>query len=94
MAALTDRLCEKGRFRRSLDFLMARVPSTFGFFDGFAAYLAHRDGRELSKISQRELFSHVAAFGKGLLAADEADALASCLQADFSDFEVRKPPKF
>ena len=94
VAALTDRLCEKGRFRRSLDFLMARVSSAFGFFDGFAAYLAHRDGRELSKISQRELFSHVAAFGKGLLAADEADALASCLQADFSDFEVRKPPKF
>ncbi len=94
VAALVDRLCEKGRFTRSLGFLLARRPSPFSLFDGFAAYLRGNDGRELQKISQRELFSHVAAYGKGLLAKEDVAAFVRCLEADFSDFEVRKPPKF
>lgn len=94
IADLLDRLCEKGRFAHTLHFLMPRLPSPFGFYEGFLDYLQAADGRELQKISQRDLFSHLAVFGKSLLDEGEHQAFGSYLRADFAAFEVRKPPKF
>ena len=94
LADTVERLCERGRFQGSLDFLLSHTPSPFAFFDGFGAYVEKSDGRELSKISQRELFSHVAAYGKRLLAHEDATEFVRLLEADFARFEVRRPPKF
>ena len=94
IADLLDRLCEKGRFSRSLGYLMPLISSPFSFFEGFLDYLLNEDGRDLQKISQRDLFSHVAAFAKRLLPADRHEALLECLRADFSACEVRRAPTF
>ncbi len=94
IAALLDRLCERGRFVHTLSFLLPRVPSPFGFYEGFLDYLEKADGKDLQRISQRDLFSHLAAYGKGFLDSDEINTFIAYLQADFSAAEVRKPPKF
>lgn len=94
LADVVERLCERGRFQSSLDLLLSRTPSPFAFFDGFGAYVAREDGRELQRIPQRELFSHVAAYGKQLLAPEDGAAFVRLLEADFARFEVRRPPKF
>ena len=94
LADVVERLCERGRFQSSLDLLLSRTPSPFAFFDGFGAYVAREDGRELQKIPQRELFSYVAAYGKQLLAPEDGAAFVRLLEADFARFEVRRPPKF
>ncbi len=94
IAELLDRLCERGRFLHTLSFLLPRVPSPFGFYEGFLDYLKDVDGRDLQKISQRDLFTHLATYGKGFLDSEEAAVFVTHLQADFSAAEVRKPPKF
>ncbi len=91
---LLDRLCERGRFEHTLSFLLPRVPSPFGFYEGFLDYLQKTDGRALQKISQRDIFTHLAAFGKGILDSCDEQEFLSRLRADFAAAEVRKPPKF
>lgn len=94
IADLLDRMCERGRFKRSLDYLKPLVSSHFSFFEGFLDYLLNEDGRDLQRISQRDLFSHFAAFSKRLLPTDRHEAFVACLRADFCAFEVRRAPAF
>ena len=91
---LLERLCERGRFVHTLGYLLPRVPSPFGFYESFLDYLQNADGRDLQKISQRDIFTHLAAFGKDILDSHEVPTFVSCLNADFAAAEVRKPPKF
>ena len=88
-----ERLTAKGRFVHTLHFLMAQLPSPFGVFEGFASYLQKVGAGEIQKISQRDLFVHLSAWGKQRLPACHHEALVRSLEADFSSFEVRKPPK-
>lgn len=90
---LLERLRDSGRFVGSLDFLLPRLPSPFAFYCGFAGYLKEKDGRELQKITQRELFSRLAAYGKTLLDPKEHGVWLTALRTDFAAHEVRRPPR-
>ena len=91
---ILDRLHEKGRFAHTLHFILSHVTSPFSFYEGFLDYCNKVDGRALQKISQRDLFSLVCAFGKTLIAPDLHAEFLRYLEADFSAAEVRRPPKF
>ena len=94
MADLLDRLCEKGRFARSLPFLLKKLSSPFDFYRGFALYLACETGKKLQKISQRDLFSLLAAYGAGLVAPEDGASFKALLREDFETAEVRRAPQF
>lgn len=91
---ILDRLHEKGRFAHTLHFILSHITSPFAFYEGFLDYCNKVDGRALQKISQRDLFSLVHAYGKTLLAPRLHEEFSRYLEADFSAAEVRKPPKF
>lgn len=94
LAELLERLRDRGRFERALDFLLKRLPSPFDFYCGFSACLREKTGREVQKISQRDLFTHLAAFGEGLLSPEDGATFKALLRQDFAAAEVRRPPAF
>lgn len=94
IAELLDRLRERGRFARSLDFLLKRLPSPFDFYHGFAGYLRAVTGKEVQRISQRDLFTHLAKYGEELICPADGVTFKELLRQDFATFEVRKPPTF
>lgn len=94
IADLLDRLCEKGRFAHTLQYLLTRATSPFSFYESFLDYLQKSDERELQKIAQRDLFLHLSHFGKLLLDPALHAEFVTYLEADFKTAEVRKPPKF
>ena len=90
---LMERMRDSGRFVHSLYFLLARLPSPFAFYYDFDEYLKNTTGKELQKISGRDLFWHLSQFAKSVLPESEHEALSAHLRADFSTAEVRRPPK-
>lgn len=90
---LMERMRDSGRFVHSLYFLLARLPSPFAFYCDFDEYLKNTAGREIQKISGRDLFWHLSQFAKDILPEREHDALSAHLRADFAAAEVRRPPK-
>lgn len=90
---LTERLRDSGRFTRTLDFLMAHVPSPFAFYRDLYAHLQTACARPVQRISQRDLFWQVSQFAKGVLPPALHGALSEQLRADFAEAEVRRAPK-
>lgn len=90
---LLERLHDSGKFQNSLDYLLPRQPSPFAFYCGFAEFLKGKDGRELQKIPQRELFAHLAAYGRTFLDPGEYRGWLAALRNDFAAHEVRRPPQ-
>ncbi|MBE6630290.1 MAG: DUF4080 domain-containing protein [Ruminococcaceae bacterium] len=90
---LMERLRDSGRFVHTLYFVLARLPSPFAFYAELDAYLESALGKEIQKISQRDLFWHLSQFAKSRLPADCHEALSAHLRADYATAEVRRPPK-
>ena len=90
---LCERLRDSGRFAHTLWLLLPKFYTPFAFFDDFSRFLAQETGKELQKISQRDLFSHLSAFAKQALPGDVHPQLSEALRADFASAEVRKPPR-
>lgn len=91
--ALVDRLRGSGRFANALPFILPRVPSAFAFYRDLDAYLQRVVGKEIQKISQRDLFWHLSHFCHTILPQEDHAALSEVLRADFAAAEVRRPPK-
>ncbi|MBE6555789.1 MAG: DUF4080 domain-containing protein [Ruminococcaceae bacterium] len=94
IAALLDRMTERGRFAHSLHALLPRICSPFDLFDGFAAHLASKDRRELQQIGSRELFFHLADYGMTLLEGADRAAFLEAVKTDFAACEVRRVSDF
>ena len=94
MAELLDRLRERGRFARSLDFLLPKLPSPFDFYMDLLTYLQETTGKAVWEISQRDLFTHLAAFGEKLIYPADGATFKALLREDFASFEVRRAPHF
>lgn len=90
---LMERLRDSDRFCHSLDLIFAHLPSPFAFYKELDAYLEGALGREVQKISQRDLFWHLSQFTKGVLPRELHAALSERLRADYSAAEVRRAPK-
>lgn len=90
---LMERLRDSTRFARTLALITSHVPSPFAFYLELAAYLTETSGKVLQKISQRDLFSYVAAFARRVLPVTLHGALSDAMRADFSAAECRRPPK-
>ncbi len=90
---LMERLRDSGKFAHSLPFILSFFPSPFGFYAALDNYLAAHTGKELQKISQRDLFWHLSGFAKQKLPESAREALSAYLRTDFSAAEVRRPPK-
>ena len=90
---LCERMRDSGRFPRTLAFLLPCHFTPFAFYEGLAAHLAAATGRDLQKISQRELFRELAVFAKAKLPNEAHAAFSEAIRADFAATEVRKPPK-
>lgn len=88
---LLERLRDSGKFKNSLDCLLPRRLSPFAFYCGFAGFLKEKDGRELQKIPQRELFVHLATYGRIFLDPKESREWLAALRNDFAAHEVRRP---
>jgi hypothetical protein len=90
---LCERLRDSGRFAHTLWLLLPKFFTPFAFFDDFSTFLAENTGKELQKISQRDLFSNLSAFAKERLPKEAHTQLSEALRADFASAEVRKPPR-
>ncbi len=90
---LTERLRDSEKFACSLPFILSFLPSPFAFFAELDSYLAEKTGKELQKLSQRDLFWQLGQFAKQKLPAHVHGELSERLRADFSAAEVRRPPK-
>jgi radical SAM superfamily enzyme YgiQ (UPF0313 family) len=90
---LCERLRDSGRFAHTLWLLLPKFFTPFAFFNDFSAFLAKNTGKELQKISQRDLFSLLSVFAKQKLPKDAHPQLSEALRADFASAEVRKPPR-
>ncbi|MBR7181580.1 MAG: DUF4080 domain-containing protein [Clostridia bacterium] len=90
---LMERLRDSGRFPHTLHLLLPHYFSPFAFYEAFADYLTQHTGRALQKISQRDLFSRLADFGRATLPPDAAALLRERLRADYAMSETRKPPR-
>ena len=90
---LCERLRDSGRFGRTLQLLLPDFFTPFAFFEGFSDHLTRNTGRELQKISQRDLFVALSEFAKQKIPKQAHPALSEALRADFADAEVRKPPR-
>lgn len=90
---LMERLRDSGKFVHTLHFLHARIESPFALYRDLNAYLTQKTGKEIQKISQRDLFWHISAYAKERLPEDEHEALSAHLRADYAMAEVRRPPK-
>ena len=90
---LCERLRDSGRFVHTLWLLLPKFFTPFAFFDDFSTFLEENTGKELQKISQRDLFSLLSAFAKQRLPKDAHPQLSEALRADFASAEVRKPPR-
>jgi hypothetical protein len=93
MAELLDRLRERGRFERALNFLMPKLPSPFDFYMDFLTYLQETTGKAVWEISQRDLFSHLAVYGEKLLYPQDGATFRAFLREDYATAEVRRAPK-
>ena len=89
---LCERLRDSGRFPRTLSLLLPAFFTPFAFFEGFADHLAQQTGKELQKIAQRELFSHLSAYARQNTPIQWHRAIGDALRADFAACEVRRPP--
>ena len=89
---LCERLRDSGRFTRTLRLLLPEIFTPFAFFSAFSAYLTQKTGRELQKIAQRDLFTHLADFVGANTPVQTHWAVREALRADFAASEVRKPP--
>lgn len=90
---LVERLRDSGKFPHSLPFILSFLPSPFGFYAQLDDYLAAHVGKELQKISQRDLFWHLSGFAKQKLPESTHPELSERLRADFAAAEVRRAPK-
>ncbi|MBQ8716931.1 MAG: DUF4080 domain-containing protein [Clostridia bacterium] len=90
---LCERLRDSGRFSHTLWLLLPKFFTPFAFFDDFSTFLERNTGKELQKISQRDLFSSLSAFAKQRLPKEAHPQLSEALRADFASAEVRKPPR-
>ena len=90
---LCERLRDSGRFSRTLSLILPHYFSPFAFYKAFDEHLEKTVGKELQKISQRDLFLHLSQFLKKKLPPDAQEAISTALTADFSAAEVRRPPK-
>ena len=90
---LCERLRDSGRFVHTLHLLLPNFFTPFAFFDDFSAFLTQKTGKELQKISQRDLYSHLSAFAKERIPQSAHLQLTEALRADFTSAEVRKPPR-
>ncbi len=90
---LMERLRDSGKFVHSLAFILSFLPSPFGFYAEFDAYLTSHTGKELQKTSQRDLFWHLSQFAKEKLPESTHETLSEYLRADFCAAEVPRPPK-
>lgn len=93
---LLERFCESGHFVRALNYCMPSVESPFGFWNGFASYLAEKDSRVLQKISQPDAYRYFGGYIRDVVSKEnekiDADAVSSCLRADFEEAEHKKAP--
>ena len=90
---LCERLRDSGRFSRTLSLILPHYFTPFAFYKAFDEHLEKTVGKELQKISQRDLFLHLSQFLKKKLPPDAQEAISTALTADFSAAEVRRPPK-
>ena len=94
IADILDRILEKGRCKRAIPYILQRVSSPFWWYSGFLDYCLKHDERPLQSISQRDLFSLLADYGRTCLEGEAARSeFLTLLRLDFADGEVRKPPK-
>lgn len=90
---LCERLRDSGRFAHTLWLLLPKFFTPFAFFDDFSRFLTKAAGKELQRISQRDLFSLLSAFAKQAIPKDAHPQLSEALRADFASAEVRRPPR-
>ncbi|MBE6690928.1 MAG: DUF4080 domain-containing protein [Ruminococcaceae bacterium] len=90
---LCERLRDSGRFANTLALILPRYLSPFAFYESFSEMLQAETGKELQKVSQRDLFSLLSRFLKQRLPSEAHAAISEALVADFTAAEVRKPPK-
>ena len=90
---LMERLRDSGKLAHSLPFSLSFSPSPFAFYAELDSHLGSRVGKELQKISQRDLFWHLSQFAKQKLPESAHGELSERLRADFTSAEVRRPPK-
>ena len=89
---LMERLRDSGRFSRTLGLLIPDFFAPFAFYEGFCDHLARHAGKALQKISQRDLFLHLAAYIRQSTPQGVHARISEALRADFSATEVRRPP--
>lgn len=89
---LLERLRGSGRFARTLNLLLPDIFAPFAFFEGFADFLAQKTGKELQRISQRDLYLLLSDFARQHAPEQCHFAIREALRADFAACEVRRPP--
>lgn len=89
---LLERVRDSGRFTRTLALLLPDVISPFSFFAGLSDFLSAKTNTPLQKLSQRDLFLHIANFAKQNAPEQSHWAISEALRADFAASEVRRPP--
>ena len=92
IAETLERYLESGRFLHALDYLIPRVDSPFGFWEGLTDHLA-ADPRPLQKRAQPEVYRALLDYAQTLPEVD-ANTLRRLLGVDFSMHEHKNPPHF